>query len=98
MITNQEHPADGRGQHKRAADPSDHASPVSRLVRPEFRSISDTMAVLGFRSRTSIYELAREGLLDMRKVMGKSLVTQASIDRLVADAPRASASPEQSAA
>jgi hypothetical protein len=56
------------------------------------------MAVLGFRSRTSIYELAREGLLDMRKVMGKSLVTQASIDRLVADAPRASASPEQSAA
>jgi hypothetical protein len=75
-----------------------HLGSTGNTIKPAFRSIRDTMAVLGFKSPTSIYELAKEGLLDMRKVMGKSLITQTSIDRLVADAPRVSASHKQSTA
>ncbi len=61
----------------------------SQDVKPVLRDIPQTMKRLSIRSRTTIYSLAAKGLLDMRKVLGKSLITEESIDRLLEEAPRA---------
>jgi len=59
------------------------------IVGPPVRAlhpIRETEVILGL-SRASIYRLMDRGLLDGRRVLGRRLVTRASIDALVASAP-----------
>jgi hypothetical protein len=50
-------------------------------------SPKETEAILGI-SHASLYRLIAAGLLDARKLGGKTLITAASIERLVADLPK----------
>lgn len=51
-------------------------------------NVPEALAALGI-GRTSLYKLAGEGKLDLRKVGGRTLVTAASLQRLIDEAPRA---------
>jgi hypothetical protein len=53
------------------------------FVRAELFSIKDTMKIVGLKSPTSIYAMVKEGQLEMRKVLGCSRITRASIERLL---------------
>jgi predicted DNA-binding transcriptional regulator AlpA len=60
------------------------------IVAPPVRAlhpINETEVILGL-SRASIYRLIGRGLLDARRVLGRRLITRASIDELVANAPK----------
>jgi predicted DNA-binding transcriptional regulator AlpA len=59
------------------------AAPPVRALHP----IRETEVILGL-SRASIYRPIARGLLDVRRVLGRRMVTRASIDELVANAPK----------
>lgn len=48
-------------------------------------TIPEALAAIGI-GRTNLYKLASEGKLDLRKVGGRTLVTAASLQRLIDDA------------
>ena len=50
--------------------------------RPQLASIRETCAQLGL-SRTKIYSLINEGRLQVRRIGGRTMITQVSIDALV---------------
>lgn len=52
-------------------------------------TVPEACAALGI-GRTNLYKIAGEGRLDLRKVGGRTLVTAASIYRLIEEAPTAS--------
>ncbi len=56
-------------------------------VRPHAMTIADAVKWSGL-GRTTLYELASEGRLEMVKVGTRSLVLTASLERLIADAPK----------
>jgi predicted DNA-binding transcriptional regulator AlpA len=63
--------------------PKPIVAPPVRALHP----IRETEVILGL-SRASIYRLIARGLLDARRVLGRRMVTRASIDELVASAPK----------
>lgn len=48
-------------------------------------TVPEALAAIGI-GRTNLYKLAGEGKLDLRKVGGRTLVTAASLNRLVEEA------------
>ncbi len=51
-------------------------------------TVPEALAALGI-GRTNLYKIAREGKLDLRKVGGRTLVTAASLRRLIDEAEAA---------
>lgn len=51
-------------------------------------TVPEAMAAIGI-GRTFLYRLASEGRLDLRKVGGRTLVTAASLQRLIDEAESA---------
>lgn len=68
-------------------DTADHPSPVSSLPVRALFSIREAMDILGL-SRATVYRLINSDLIDARKLLGKTLITRASIERLIADLPK----------
>ena len=52
-------------------------------LRPMAYSIMETQRQLGGISRPSVYRLVRSGLLDLRKVGHRSVITAESIERVL---------------
>jgi len=57
-------------------------------MQPLVYAPADTATMIGVR-RTKLYALIATGQLDARKIGGRTVVTTASIEALIADAPRA---------
>lgn len=51
-------------------------------------TVPEALAAIGI-GRTNFYKLAREGKIDLRKVGGRTLVTAASLHRLIDEAAAA---------
>lgn len=51
-------------------------------------TVPEALTAIGI-GRTNLYKLAKEGKLDLRKVGGRTLVTAASLHRLVEEAEAA---------
>jgi hypothetical protein len=63
-------------------------APVCQPRFPPARSIHHERLILGI-SHASLYRLIGAGRLDARKLGGKTLITAESIERLVAELPKA---------
>jgi len=64
-------------------------APATTAPAPLLYSFADTLRLLGLKSRTSIYTLVADGKLDMRKVLGKSVITAASLHAFAESLPTA---------
>ncbi len=51
-------------------------------------TVPEALAAIGI-GRTNFYKLANEGKIDLRRVGGRTLVTAASLNRLIAEAEMA---------
>ncbi|MEZ5688747.1 MAG: helix-turn-helix domain-containing protein [Caenibius sp.] len=51
-------------------------------------TVPEALAAIGI-GRTNLYKLAHEGKIDLRKVGSRTLVTAASLHRLIEEAPAA---------
>ena len=70
------------------------SAPLYSPMDPISHGIVDAAKLVGI-SRSSIYELISAGRLDARKVAGRTVVTGASLRRLIEEAPAAPIRPRQ---
>ncbi len=59
-----------------------------------FYTLVETRALLGHISHATAYRLIARGALDARKILGKTVITGASIARFAADLPKADIRPK----
>jgi hypothetical protein len=76
---------------------TDAANSTKQSVTPEWESPGDCAMVLGI-SRASVYHMIGLGLLDARKILGRTAISVASRRAFMANAPKAKASPPKAVA